>query len=221
MRLSKLNSFMRNMSTNIYTCHLYTCTKGVNVIKIKNLYRDKFQQFHAESPSINDLVCSNCWNVVHSKLSIDGPDIYTQFQFINDIQASANRWQCPHCKQAGSLIMIDSGISDIICTLNRKNYKTAYCCEGHLSKNLYNINPYIKFKRDYSCIIRAHRIPNGWTYYAPVVIDDNGQCTGETVSMLEWPWLLEKPTWGSLLEWVESLPVVSHENVRAYLTMQM
>ena len=74
---------------------------------------------------------------------------------------------------------IDKGMWDILIELNKKNYKTIFCCEGHLHEdNRHGIdywNGYIAFAETYNFLsypIKFHKISHGRRYF---YWDGNGE----------------------------------------------
>lgn len=73
-----------------------------------------------------------------------------------------NDYVCPYCfcniedctcsSKPQELIQIDRNMQEIIRILNKKGYKTMYCCESHKPTE----NMYIKFKYDYGF---GHELP--------------------------------------------------------------
>lgn len=54
---------------------------------------------------------------------------------------------CPNCGGVDSLIAIDPNIIKVISILNKKGYKTKYCCEGHNCDSI--PQAYIYFEKDF------------------------------------------------------------------------
>ena len=72
------------------------------------------------------------------------------------------------CNCHTGIVEIDDEISDIICNLNRKGYKTMYCCGGHIDPEwiLLGCVPriYIMFSGNYFSYDEANNIGERWKY---------------------------------------------------------
>lgn len=66
--------------------------------------------------------------------------------------------ECQTCGKMVELFPVDQDLADIIRILNRNNYTTVSCCEGH-SNDIYK-RMFIKFAND----IKLPSIPEGWSY---------------------------------------------------------
>lgn len=106
-------------------------TCGVQVEKINNKIK---------------LMCHHCFTVHDTNVSIQR-NICVQSDIKQPIVAGVfSKYQyngvCPNCGKASILIELDYNIGDIISTLNKKGYRTNFCCEGHGI----NDNGYISFR---------------------------------------------------------------------------
>lgn len=64
------------------------------------------------------------------------------------IEVCMKCWDIPCSCGKGYLVEIDDNIFDDIIMLNKKGYKTIYCCEGHRENTLFDM--YIMFGEDMS-----------------------------------------------------------------------
>lgn len=76
------------------------------------------------------ILCTNCWN---------------------------GKNDCSCEKSERYLVQMDENIEDIIITLNRKNYRTNFCCGGHA--NIRVLQVYIVFQNEYDFKV----YPQGFT----------------------------------------------------------
>ena len=58
-------------------------------------------------------------------------------------------------------IELDDPIADAIAVLNRKGYRTAFCCSGHAGTRYMPVVAYIQY--EFGCITPEH-LPAGWEY---------------------------------------------------------
>lgn len=96
---------------------------------------------------------------------------------------------CKTCGKMVSLIQVDRNMADAIRILNRNNYKTISCCEGHSNDVVKRM--FIKFAPD----VRLSSIPAGWEI-------DTKDCTIECKYTVE---MQKEQALSYLYEWVHSI----------------
>ena len=126
-----------------------------------------------ENPESNDmnlcvygklgLMCPNCFNVTKHQITISGRTVISA-DHNNDIAPWLDRvyvaYECPACKSHNvNLIELDPNIADAISILNKKGYRTLYCCEGHGNES---IDAYIYFESKPLLDKFTHTIPITW-----------------------------------------------------------
>lgn len=69
-------------------------------------------------------------------------------------------WRCPNamCDAIGELVTLDELMIKPVVELNKKGYKTQYCCSGHDLRSPADQNGYIMFDRG----IKLSSAPEGW-----------------------------------------------------------
>lgn len=94
------------------------------------------------------LFCPKCGNVYYANQ-------------ITPVVNSGNYYQfCPNalCDAIGELVTLDELMIKPIVELNKKGYKTEYCCSGHDLRGPYDQNGYILFVPG----IKLPSAPEGW-----------------------------------------------------------
>lgn len=101
------------------------------------------------------------------------------------------------------LIHIDRNIQEHIRILNKKGYRTIYCCEGHDAGS----NTYIIFARDY---FKDIAMPNNFKYIKNKNMINYSYSSKLTIEKIE---ELKKKNLKILLEWCKKLPDLKELNV--------
>ena len=115
---------------------------------------------------------------------------------------------CSFCENRVNGIELDPNIADDISILNKKGYKTKYCCEGHISDHQYISAPYIYFNNTHDDI--AKNLPKTWnvdTDYDHFVI--RGDINNSKKKILE-----------DLHKMVEKLPEVDKPKKRSHIYIE-
>ena len=154
------------------------------------------------------LMCLKCYNLFNEKnIKFE----YDKFNFCHIISCS------------GQVVEIDELFVPVITKLNKKGYKTKYCCSGHLHEEL--VNSYIMFDERNSYLYQDHfnSLPNGFT----LEVNTKTSRKNEMVKTLvirkyfdkkkSYKELLKDITDGaiSLLEWAEGLPSLKQTKIDA------
>lgn len=128
---------------------------------------------------------------------------------------SIGYYRCPSVDCGDlSVVEIDDMIISVIKELNKKGYRTLYCCSGHSYDN--NANTYICFDneivpsiipKDFILEDEAYYIKNGWNYR-----DDGKTCIRKWYKDIEKEDLQKEllKTALDLIEWVNSLPYLEY-----------
>ena len=105
-------------------------------------------------------MCPHCYNIIY----INGKtysSISTSSSIIDNFYLDINLiFMCSFCENRVNGIELDPNIADDISILNKKGYKTKYCCEGHISDHQYISAPYIYFNNTHDDI--AKNLPKTW-----------------------------------------------------------
>lgn len=89
-------------------------------------------------------VCLDCFEIYENNIAL--------------IQTSNGHIYCPKKTCYGEIIEVDELLLPTIILLNKKNYKTAYCCAGHFLTGI-DENAYIMFKNN----CQPLTVPKGFT----------------------------------------------------------
>lgn len=94
------------------------------------------------------LYCPKCGNVYYANQIAPTINSGKYYQF------------CPNalCDAVGELVTLDELMIKPIVELNKKGYKTQFCCSGHDLRGLYDQNGYILFDQG----IKLLSAPEGW-----------------------------------------------------------
>lgn len=136
-------------------------------------------------------MCDKCWN------------IYRQELLVPNIVDGELKFNCPNAKcDCHELFEIDELMARPIQVLNRKGYRTAFCCSGH-SYSEYNISfvlPYILFAKVYY----FPNLPKKWTMKVTTLVKGMGE---KAVTDLYVPNCRDKYIYMRNLEqWIDKLP---------------
>lgn len=133
------------------------CSLKEEVVATKNIINIKRDREVA-------LMCPKCFNLIHCNQKVY---LHAEVKGIEDdvdlLSRTVYRIDCPICKVRADQIELDVGIAEQVSHLNKKGYKTNYCCEGHGSGNTY-----ISFET-----YKPTNVPEGWIVreYAPNVLE--------------------------------------------------
>lgn len=116
----------------------------------------KKQWLHRSASGTIAYMCPKCYNILYANGKYDF-NIKTNIDFYVDMVFGYN---CPNCENNIQAIELDPNIADDISILNKKGYKTKYCCEGHISDHQYISAPYIYFNNTHDDI--AKNLPKTW-----------------------------------------------------------
>lgn len=133
------------------------------------------------------LFCENCFNIYHVvcnmkiffDISIDEiidksdnfnagliglnrakRNIHPEINYFDSISYKSGERECPFCHVKYSIVELDPDIAVAISILNRKGYKTNFCCQGHSIGN----NAYIAFENDSNIVNYLHLLPDTWYF---------------------------------------------------------
>lgn len=138
-------------------------------------------------------MCPHCFNIImaHGSRKLD-------YEFdTDDVWVSSYvGYTCKKCKnEIYQAIELDPNIASMISKLNKKGYTTAFCCEGHTSKNYNNEDAYIMFR---ALKMDPNNIPKYW--YVDYEYDNGFTIRCDNTKYSKTKYLK------SLDEWVDSLP---------------
>lgn len=78
------------------------------------------------------LMCPTCYNIkyvdINMNILINKKDIFCCVNYISS---------CDNCNFEGAFIELDPNIAECISILNKKGYRTMFCCEGHDDSQAY------------------------------------------------------------------------------------
>lgn len=114
------------------------------------------------------LMCSNCYGLtyidIEYNIKIKSKLYGHNVSISRDPKISIT---CKNCHWYGDAILLDPNIAETISILNKKGYKTKYCCEGHSGekyqydgKDYYVDTGYIKFEK--GICIDPDSLPESW-----------------------------------------------------------
>lgn len=126
--------------------------------------------------------------------------------------------ECPECgAKFVNLVELDFMMGNIISLLNRKGYKTLFCCEGHV-KGLEDHGhyeserhqPYITFDPSIDIVDECmHDLPLSWS------LDIRYTAVWGAVSIISYFTRESDEYLYDLLDWVESLPKISPRQIKS------
>lgn len=113
------------------------------------------------------LMCPKCFHMIETKIS------YSKIinASYNDIScfSTNNQWYgiCTKCGESVKFEEIDANLAKTMNILNTKGYYTAFCCEGHIGKDIYGdssfSNPYIYFYFwEDAKVLETYPLPDTW-----------------------------------------------------------
>lgn len=90
----------------------------------------------------------------------DCKSVYFANQISPIIESGRSYWRCPNamCASLSELATIDELMIEPIVKLNKKGYKTSYCCSGHGLRDHSSKYGYILFAKG----IKIPSTPKGW-----------------------------------------------------------
>lgn len=130
------------------------------------------------------VMCTGCFNLYNKKY----------------LNTEEKHCPLPECGKYDKLMEIDELIARPIQILNRKGYRTLYCCSGHYGLEKYNKTPlaYIMF----NCNTIPTTYPEGWHW---------GELCGHKHSIETTGEIDYFDSIRNLYKWVEELPKINKE----------
>jgi hypothetical protein len=115
------------------------------------------------------LMCPECGHmtkcIISSSTIIDSKSSISKQDMLIDTTFSG---ECKKCSAYVTFDEIDANIAKTIKILNRKGYRTEYCCEGHIESDAYDgrvgfAPPYIFFSHyEYTKVLKLYPLPETW-----------------------------------------------------------